>query len=199
MTTTTSSFKKNYRCVLFLQKFYTGGPFTVSSDGSFLVCACEDTIKIVDSSNGSIKSTIEGDSLKVTALTLSPEDKLLFTASHSKQIMVWDLSTLKCVRSWKGHEGPVMSMACDTSGGILATGGADRTADRRVLVWDVDKGGCTHYFKGHKGVVTSIMFHPDPHHLLLLVVFLHSACSELPALPDSVPADKKLPLESLKM
>lgn len=63
----------------------------------------------------------------------------------------------------QGHEGPVMGMTCDASGGLLATAGADR----KVLVWDVDGGFCTHYFKGHKGVVTSIMFHPDPNRLLV--------------------------------
>ncbi|KAA8533459.1 hypothetical protein F0562_031107 [Nyssa sinensis] len=56
-----------------------------------------------------------------------------------------------------------MGMACDASGGLLATAGADR----KVLVWDVDGGFCTHYFKGHKGIVTSIMFHPDPSRLIL--------------------------------
>ncbi|KAG5559046.1 hypothetical protein RHGRI_008836 [Rhododendron griersonianum] len=141
--------KKNYRSVQSLQQFYTGGPFAVSSDGSFLVCACNETIKIVDSSNASIKSTIEGDSEPVTALALSPDDKFLFSSGHSRQI--------------RGHEGPVMGMACDASGGLLATAGADR----KVLVWDVDGGFCTHFFKGHKGVVTSIMFHPDPSRLIL--------------------------------
>ncbi|PSS04567.1 Transducin beta-like protein [Actinidia chinensis var. chinensis] len=155
--------KKNYRCVQSLQQFYSGGPFAVSSDGSFLVCACNDTIKIVDSSNSSIKSTIEGDSEPVTALALSPNDTFLFSSSHSRQIRVWDISSLKCLRSWKGHEGPVMAMACDASGGLLATAGADR----KVLVWDVDGGFCTHFFKGHKGVVTNIMFHPDPNRLIL--------------------------------
>lgn len=51
-----------------------------------------------------------------------------------------------------------MCMACHPSGGLLATGGADR----KVLVWDVDGGFCTHYFKGHGGVVSCVMFHPDP-------------------------------------
>ncbi|KAF5930773.1 hypothetical protein HYC85_031646 [Camellia sinensis] len=157
------SLKKNYRCVQSLQQFYSGGPFAVSSDGSFLICACNDTIKIVDSSNSSIKSTIEGDSEPITALALSPDNTFLFSASHSRQIRVWDLSSLKCLRSWKGHEGPVMGMACDASGGLLATAGADR----KVLVWDIDGGFCTHFFKGHKGVVTSIMFHPDPNRLIL--------------------------------
>ncbi|GFQ03363.1 transducin beta-like protein 3 [Phtheirospermum japonicum] len=158
-----ATLKKNYRCFQSLQQFYAGGPYAVSSDGSFLACACDDTIKIVDSSNAAIKSTIEGDSEPVTALILSPDDKLLFSASHSRQIRVWDLSSLKCIRSWKGHEGPVMGMACHASGGLLATAGADK----KVQVWDVDGGFCTHYFKGHKGVVANVVFHPDPNRLLL--------------------------------
>ncbi|KAF6151712.1 hypothetical protein GIB67_001995 [Kingdonia uniflora] len=158
-----TSYKKSYRCFPSLQQFYTGGPFAVSSDGSFIVCACDDKIKIIDASNALIKSTIEGDSEFVTALALSPDDKLVFSSSHSRQIRVWDVSSSKCLRSWKGHEGSAMGMACDASGGLLATAGADR----KVLVWDVDGGFCTHYFKGHKGVITSIMFHPDPEHLIL--------------------------------
>lgn len=54
-------------------------------------------------------------------------------------------------------------MTCHPSGGLLATGGADR----KVLVWDVDGGFCTHYFKGHGGVVSCVMFHPDPEKQLL--------------------------------
>ncbi|XP_047980468.1 transducin beta-like protein 3 [Salvia hispanica] len=155
--------KKNYRCFQSLQQFYTGGPYAVASDASFIVCACDDTIKVVDSSNSAIRSTIEGDSEPVTALVLSPDDKFVFSSSHSRQIRVWEVSTLKCIRSWKGHEGPVMGMACHSSGGLLATAGADK----KVQVWDVDGGFCTHYFKGHKGVVTSLMFHPDPNRLLI--------------------------------
>ncbi|CAH9146703.1 unnamed protein product [Cuscuta epithymum] len=160
---TSVTLKKNYKCVQSLQQFYSGGPYAVSSDGSFLACACDETIKIVDASNASIEFTIDGDSEQVTALALTPNNSLLFSASHSRQIRVWDLSTLKCLRSWKANEGPVMGLACDSSGGLLATAGADR----KVQVWDVDGGFCTHYFKGHKGVVTSIMFHPDPNRLIL--------------------------------
>ncbi|KAH9784084.1 WD REPEATS REGION domain-containing protein [Citrus sinensis] len=149
--------KKSYGCEPVLQQFYGGGPLVVSSDGSFIACACGESINIVDLSNASIKSTIEGGSDTITALALSPDDKLLFSSGHSREIRVWDLSTLKCLRSWKGHDGPAIGMACHPSGGLLATAGADR----KVLVWDVDGGFCTHYFKGHKGVVSSILFHPD--------------------------------------
>ncbi|KAL2499608.1 Transducin family protein/WD-40 repeat family protein [Abeliophyllum distichum] len=123
--------KNNYRCAQSLQQFYTGGPYAVSFDCSFLVCACDDTIKIVDSANASIKSTIDGDSEPVTSLSLSQDNKFIFSASHNRQIRVWDVSSLKCLRSWKGHEGSVMGMSCHASGGLLATAGADR----KVLVW----------------------------------------------------------------
>lgn len=156
--------KKSYKCVTSVERFYSGGPYGVSSDGSFIVCACSDTINIVDLSNAVIKSTIEGDSEPVTALALSPDDNFLFSASHSRLIRVWDLSTLQCLRSWKkGHEGPVTGMACDASGRLLATSGADG----KVCVWDVNEGLCTHHFEGHRGVVTSIMFHPDPERVQL--------------------------------
>ncbi|KAL3837949.1 hypothetical protein ACJIZ3_022540 [Penstemon smallii] len=158
----TLTLKKSYRPVQSLQQFYTGGPYAVSADGSFLVCSCGDTIKIVDSSNAAIKSTIEGDS-EPTALILSPDDRFLYSTSHTRQIQQWDLSSLKCTRSWKGHEGHITVMACHASGAFLATAGADR----KVQVWDVEGGFCTHYFKGHKGLVTSITFHRDPNRYLL--------------------------------
>lgn len=155
--------KKNFKCVPALQQFYTGGPFRLSSDGSFLVCACNDEVKVVDLATGSVKNTLEGDSELIVALALTPDNKYLFSASRSTQIKFWDLSSATCKRTWKAHNGPVADMACDASGGLLATAGADRS----ILVWDVDGGYCTHSFRGHQGVVTTVIFHPDPHCLLL--------------------------------
>ncbi|MCO5557503.1 hypothetical protein L7F22_011068 [Adiantum nelumboides] len=61
------------------------------------------------------------------------------------------------------HEGPVADMTVDASGGLLATGGADRA----VFVWDVERGYCTHAFRGHTGVVTAVVFNIDSKRLLL--------------------------------
>ena len=93
--------KKNYKCFKSLEQFYSGGPYSVSPDGSFIACACDETIKIINSSDASVKSTIESDSTSVTALCISPNANFLFSSSHSRQIRVWDLSTLQCLRSWK--------------------------------------------------------------------------------------------------
>lgn len=93
--------KRNYRCVQSLQQFYNGRPYAVSSDGSFLACACDDKVKLVNACSASVRAVLEGDTEAVTALALSPDDKFLFSASHSRLIRVWDLSSFKCVRSWK--------------------------------------------------------------------------------------------------
>jgi len=45
----------------------------------------------------------------------------------------------------QGHRAPVADLAVDGSGGMLASGSADRS----VRVWDVDRGYCTHAFEGH--------------------------------------------------
>lgn len=164
--------KKNYRCDRSLQQFYTGGPFAVGSAApggegdaeAFLECACGSELRVVSAADASaIGEPIDGDSEAVTGLALSPDSRLLFAAGHSRLIRVWDLASRTCIRSWKGHDGPVMAMACHASGGLLATAGADK----KVCVWDVDGGFCTHFFRGHTGVVTTIMFHKDPKRLLL--------------------------------
>ncbi|KAF8702279.1 hypothetical protein HU200_033047 [Digitaria exilis] len=171
----TQALKKNYRCDRSLQQFYTGGPFAVgrapAGEGeggaeaeSFLACACGGEVRFVSAADASaIGEPIDGDSEAITALALSPDSRLLFAAGHSRLIRVWDLSTRTCIRSWKGHDGPIMAMACHASGGLLATAGADK----KVCVWDVDGGFCTHFLRGHTGVVTTIMFHKDPKRLLL--------------------------------
>ncbi|KAL6838860.1 hypothetical protein ACP4OV_031296 [Aristida adscensionis] len=171
--------KKNYRCDRSLQQFYTGGPFAVgrrpaAEEGegegegggaeAFLACACGGEVRVVSATDASaIGEPIDGDSEAVTALALSPDSRLLFAAGHSRLVRVWDLASRTCIRSWKGHDGPIMAMACHASGGLLATAGADK----KVCVWDVDGGFCTHFFRGHTGVVTTIMFHKDPKCLLL--------------------------------
>ncbi|KVE14387.1 Quinonprotein alcohol dehydrogenase-like-superfamily [Cynara cardunculus var. scolymus] len=145
---TSVTLKKNYRGVQSLQQFYSGGPYTVSSDGSFIACACNDTITIVDSSNASIKSTIEGDSEPVTAIALSPDDKFLFSASHSRQIRlfsgsddatvrVWDLTSKKCIATLERHRSTVTSIAITEDGWTLLSGGRDQ-ACLNYLCFDVD-------------------------------------------------------------
>ncbi|CAM6091154.1 unnamed protein product [Calypogeia fissa] len=157
------AYKKNLRATAALELFYTGGPVVLSSDASFVACACTEDVKVVDVETGKVRCTLQGDSELVTALCLSPDGKFLVSASRSLQIRVWDLDSVSILRTWKAHDAPVTIMAMDPSGGLLATASADRS----VLVWDLDGGFYTHAFRGHKGVVTSLLFDPAPKRLVL--------------------------------
>jgi U3 small nucleolar RNA-associated protein 13 len=65
------------------------------------------------------------------------------------------MNTWVCVRAIKAHTMPVLAMAYDPTGTLVATG----SADRLVKVWDVARGYCTHSFKGHTDIVHSVRFH----------------------------------------
>ena len=54
-------------------------------------------------------------------------------------------TTFNTAAAAQGHRAPVADLAVDGSGGLLASGSADRS----VRVWDVDRGYCTHAFEGH--------------------------------------------------
>jgi hypothetical protein len=81
--------------------FYTGGPVALSSDGSFLACACHDQVKVVDVASGAVTSSFEGDSEPITAIVVAPDGSSLFAASRSRQVKLWNLASGACTRSWK--------------------------------------------------------------------------------------------------
>ncbi|MCJ1276255.1 U3 small nucleolar RNA-associated protein 13 [Puttea exsequens] len=58
------------------------------------------------------------------------------------------------VRTLKPHSTPVISATVDSTGTLLATGGADGV----VKVWDINGGYVTHTFRGHTGVISALHF-----------------------------------------
>ncbi|KAL6541887.1 hypothetical protein OROGR_011373 [Orobanche gracilis] len=151
------------RSVPVLQPFYSGGPFVVSSDGSFMACAFEKSINIVDSTKSTITSTLDGDSKHLTVLALSVDDKLLFSSGSSLLVRAWDLSTLECIHTWEGFKDYVHCMACHPSGRWLATGGNEG----KLRLFDVDSGSYTHGDEVCRQCVSYVMFHPNPKKKLL--------------------------------
>ena len=66
------------------------------------------------------------------------------------------------VRTWKSlHLTPVVELAFDSSGTLLATGGTDGS----LKVWDIRRQYCTHNLKGGSGVYSLVQFHPSPDRL----------------------------------
>lgn len=119
----------------------------------------------------------------MTTLAMTPDGKRILTASRSLQVRVWDAATGESLRSFRAHDAPVISMAVDSTGFLLATGSSDGT----TRVWDIEKGFATHNFGGQRSLVTSLIFHPHPQRYLVFLpvialAYLHPDIFSLPAL-----------------
>ncbi|ELR19786.1 WD repeatcontaining protein [Acanthamoeba castellanii str. Neff] len=83
----------------------------------------------------------------VRALKMSPDRRLLASASNDHTVRVWDAETLECLHTLTGHTDSVRVLAfaahnSDTtsSATILLSAGRDHT----VKIWDADKGQLLH-------------------------------------------------------
>jgi U3 small nucleolar RNA-associated protein 13 len=65
-----------------------------------------------------------------------------------------DTLDLDLLRTLRPHTSPVVTLAVDRTGTLVATGGADGV----VKVWDIRGGYTTHTFHGHGGVVSALHF-----------------------------------------
>jgi U3 small nucleolar RNA-associated protein 13 len=114
--------------------------------------SCAAVAQIVNVETGAVLATLAGDTEPVTALAWSPSGSRLYSASRSLQQRCWEVpagggdAPAAPVRSWRGHKAPILAMALDAEGGLLASAGADRSC----RVWDTEGFYCTHAFHGHK-------------------------------------------------
>ncbi|NP_001040084.2 transducin beta-like protein 3 [Bos taurus] len=158
-------FKSNYAVERKIEPFYKGGKVQLDQTGQHLFCVCGTRVNILDVASGAVLRSLEQeDQEDITAFDLSPDDKVLVTASRALLLAQWAWQEGSVTRLWKAiHTAPVATMAFDPTSTLLATGGCDGA----VRVWDVVRCYGTHHFRGSPGVVHLVAFHPDPARLLL--------------------------------
>jgi len=165
-----------------IEPFYGGGAIGVRSSSSAsssssssesitslhpqIVCLNDGNVSILHSRDSPAISLFDSaDEYRdeVTCLCLHPSKDEIVVSLKRNMLENWDMNKKTLIRSLKGHNMPVLSMAYDATGTLLATGSADRT----VRVWDIPRGHCTHVFRKHSEMVTLVKFHPDPTKLWL--------------------------------
>lgn len=93
----------------------------------------------------------------VSSIAISPDGKLLASASGDCTIKLWNLNDGSLVRELKGHTDGVQSVAFSPEGSLVASGSRDKT----VRLWRVSDGSMVSELKGHEGIVNSVAFSPD--------------------------------------
>ena len=102
-------------------------------------------------------SGLEAHRDTVSSIAISPDGKLLASASGDSTIKLWNLNDGSLVRELKGHTRRVNSVAFSPEGSLVASGSLDNT----VRLWRVSDGSLVRELKGHTDWVRSVAFSPD--------------------------------------
>ena len=98
-----------------------------------------------------------GHSMKVNAVALSFDNRLLASASADNTIRLWDVNSGRELRALLGHRGWVKCISFSPDGRFLASG----SNDKKIKVWDVATGSELHSLEGHSQAVEAIAFSSD--------------------------------------
>jgi WD40 repeat protein/DNA-binding SARP family transcriptional activator len=105
------------------------------------------------------RALLEGHTDRVRALALSPDGRLLATASYDRQVLVWDAQQGRpLIRFRSPHQNAVLQVAFNADGTLMATGDAGGL----VALWDLVKQEERGRWKDDMGdVVIGLAFSPD--------------------------------------
>lgn len=84
-------------------------------------------------------AVLKGHTSSVNHIALSPDCKLIASASTDGSVRLWDVHTGKCVFVLKDHTSVVSCVSYTPDGKSIATSSWDDT----IRIWDVKKGICT--------------------------------------------------------
>ncbi|KAH0010628.1 hypothetical protein KCU78_g10290, partial [Aureobasidium melanogenum] len=136
----------------------TSGPASYQPTSNKLLAPASGdmTIRLWDATSGQVRSTLEGHTKCVKAVTFSPDGKLLASASGDKTVRLWDVASGQACSTLEGHTDCVKAVTFSHDGTLLASASSDA-----VRLWDVASGQALSTLEGHTGFVTTIAFSHD--------------------------------------
>ena len=93
----------------------------------------------------------------VLSVAVSADGRYALSGDAGKTIKLWEVSTGKEIRTFKGHADIVSALTFSPDGAYALSGSADKT----VKLWEVATGRQIMSFEGHTGEVTSVAFSRD--------------------------------------
>ncbi|WP_375466966.1 hypothetical protein [uncultured Nostoc sp.] len=112
------------------------------------------------------KSTLEGHSVEVTSVAISPDGKNLVSGDSEGIIQVWDWNTKKnkytINNGNNGHSGMIFSIAINSNQGIIAS----CSKDKLIKLWSLKKGEYLGDLLEHQASVCAVAITPDGQRLV---------------------------------
>lgn len=96
-----------------------------------------------------------------TCLTVSQDEKSVFTAGKDGCIIKWNIDDGNKEIIKDAHKGQILCIALSTDGKFLASGGRDNV----IKIWDAQNLKFIDNLNGHNGNITSLVFRMGTHYL----------------------------------
>jgi WD40 repeat protein len=129
-----------------------------SPDGNTVASAwSDDKIRLCDIKTGKINSTINAEECE--AIDFSPDGGILVSGSSNysdkpDNINLWNAQTGEAIRTLKGHNNGINSVAIAPDGKTVASGSKDQS----VKLWDLQTGELRLTLNGHNDGILSVAF-----------------------------------------
>jgi len=132
--------------------------FAYSPDGKYLACAThEGELKLYHANTGLPEHTLKIDDFVIT-FAFSADWRLLVTPGSDFTLHLWEISSGRMLRSFRGHTSFVIAFTLSPDGRSLASAGYDEHA---IWVWDTATGQLQNTLEGHQKRVLACAFSPD--------------------------------------
>jgi WD40 repeat protein/serine/threonine protein kinase len=105
-----------------------------SPDGKLLACGRTNGIVIRDAENGNEVLSLSEPNDRVICCEFSPDSKHLLSAGSAQSINLWDLTSGKLDKTYRGHAGTISSLSFHPNGKQFVSSGGDGT----VRLWEVN-------------------------------------------------------------
>ncbi|KAK9775559.1 putative WD40-repeat-containing domain protein [Seiridium cardinale] len=157
-----SPFKTTFEATEVIRPIFTGGAIGLDNGARVLATTLGEDVVFTDLKTGKHLGKVEGDGEQISTLTLTPSGSHLIVCSRSLSMRIYSLKSTETngpishqlLRSLKPHATPVVVLAVDRTGTLLATGGTDGG----IKVWDIAGGFVTHTFRGPSVLVSALHF-----------------------------------------
>lgn len=153
------SFKVSNKWISFLT-FLSGGKTLISVSSNKVIFWDTETGQQSDFLETSSDSVASTDS-SISSATLSCDGKTLALGIH-KTIKLWNIVTGNQIKTLKGHENTILSLAFSPDGKTLISGSDIANKGYGMIrVWDVEIGQQIKSFESHAKRIWSVAYSPD--------------------------------------